>query len=74
MKTAVVSLSELTEDSTLCMSPHRIFKECHKCDKLRLKRIQNMRCKPQIKDEVIKLMERKEELLRELNEINKALE
>jgi len=88
MKTATITVEELTEDNpTLCMSPLRVFRECHKCTHFKratcglmlpyneiMKRIENMRCKPQIKDEVLKLIERKKELLRELSEINKALE
>jgi len=32
MKTKVVSIEELKEDnSTLCLSPLRVFGECHKC-------------------------------------------
>ena len=84
MKTKIVTLKELSEDNpTLCLSPLRVFEECHKCDQFKQEfrkhqsvdeAINSMKCNPRIRSDIRKLLERKKELLKELAKINSQLE
>jgi len=83
MKTKITTLREIAEDNpTLCLSPKRIFKECHKCDRFLLsfykyrdvdKTINSMRCNPQIKDRIKRLLDKKKRLLKEIAKIDRDI-
>ena len=77
MKKKIISSKETAESPTLCMSPLRYLKECHKCEKFKAKKLKDalkMKCQPRVKPEVIELLRRKEKLLKKLREIDKKLE
>ena len=45
MKVAVVNIKDITKDNpTLCLSPLRVFNDCHKCDKF-LQKLQYLKKK-----------------------------
>jgi len=74
-KTTSVYMSEIVKDNpTLCLSALRVFANCHKCqvfkDKLITKglKVLNLKCKPQIKPEIKKLLKKRQQLLKELKE------
>jgi len=75
VKAKIVETSELMKDNpTLCLSPLRVFKECHKCD--RFKKAKNplkLKCKPQITKRTKLLLKRKMKLQEQLAKINKQL-
>ena len=74
MKVKVVKISELLKDNPeVCLSPYRVFKECHKCSRFNPNNYEKMKCKPQITPEIKKLLEEKKKLLNKLEEINKKL-
>jgi len=84
MKIMITALTEIKKDNPqLCLSPLREFAECHLCEHFKrglwrnkedIQKTLKMKCHPQIKENLIELFERKRELLKELNEINKQLE
>ena len=82
MKAKLVSMQELTRDNpTFCLSPLRVFDECHKCDTfkrhmdiLRSGRKHTLTCKPHIKKDILDLLRRKEKLLEQLAIVNAILE
>ncbi len=97
MKVKIVTLKEVMESPTLCISPLRYFDDCHNCKTLldgiagvrRLARLQklelpieevveeairNLKCKPNVRPEIIELLKRKEKLLAELKELDEKLE
>ncbi|RLG16739.1 hypothetical protein DRN69_00195 [Candidatus Pacearchaeota archaeon] len=76
MKTVTVNSKEIGKSPTLCMSPLRYLKECHKCDKFKKRKLSEalkMKCQPRIKPEILELLKRKEKLLEEIKEINEKL-
>ena len=81
MKAKVVSSSELFDkekNPTLCLSPTRVFNDCHLCQIFRRnwikEREEKLKCKPQLKPEKIELLKRKRSLLTELKELKKKLD
>ena len=75
MKAKVVSFSELTTDNpTLCLSVHRVFEDCHKCQVYKSKHDKTkLKCKPRLRPETLALIELKQRTLEQLNRINKQL-
>jgi len=79
MQTKVVTMKELTEDNpTLCLSPLRVFDQCHKCERFKRwqkqRGIKRLKCKPHLNDKYFELQNRKRALLDKLNDINKEIE
>jgi len=74
----IVSIKELLEDNpTFCLSPYRVFELCHTCEAYkrakRTNRLNKMRCKPRVKPIVKTLEQEKQELLKQLTEIEDKL-
>lgn len=91
VKAKIVSVKELTdaeENPSLCLSPLRVFNECHKCE--RYQRIvkkylvkgyslqsiirDKLKCKPHLQSAYNELLIRKRKLLDELSEVDKAID
>lgn len=81
VKAKVVAIKDLLnpkENPALCLSPLRVFDECHKCEAFQRqlkagKPIEKMRCKPHLKPEYFKLLQQKQKLLEQLNQIDKQI-
>lgn len=82
IKAKVVDVKDLLdrkENPIVCLSPLRVFDECHKCEAFKRfvaekKPIEKMKCKPHLNPEYSKLMEQKRQLLDQLAELNKQIE
>lgn len=79
MKAKLVQFSELIEGNpTFCLSPLRVFNDCHKCDIFKKAyqhdRIGKLKCKPHLTNEVIDLLKKKRHLLDQLAIINALLD
>lgn len=71
----VVTMNELTEDNpTLCLSPRRVFEKCHQCPIYKTRDKTALKCKPHLNKDMLALIERKQKLLQELDDIYKRLE
>lgn len=90
MKVKTVSKEELEENNpTLCLSPLRVFEQCHECDKFKQRKsivsrksaknvteeevIDKMSCKPVIKPEMLELLKKKSELLNQVREVEEEI-
>jgi len=74
----VVTIKELMEDNpTLCMSPLRVFEECHKCPKYQLAekkgKESQLKCKPRVSKKYLRLKLQRDILLRKLAEVDKKI-
>jgi len=69
------TLFDPTENPTYCLSPLRVFNECHKCSVFKLAKgnEDNLACKPNVTKRVRILMGKKQRLLQELRAINQEL-
>lgn len=86
IKSRIVTISEIKYNNpTLCLSPNRFLGTCHNCEvfKRELKKKENkdldltqiikkMKCTPpEIDKDILKKIERKKQLLKELSELKK---
>jgi len=69
------TLLDPTENPTYCLSPLRVFNECHKCSVFKLAKgnEDNLACKPHVTKRVRILMARKRRLLEKLQAIDQEL-
>lgn len=75
IKSKVVTIAELTKDNpTFCLSPLRVFEDCHKCPKWKIAKDKSkLKCNPKVRPQVLKLLAKKKELLHLISEIDELL-
>jgi len=78
MKFKTINLETLldpVENPAYCLSPLRVFNECHKCSVFKLAKgdQDNLACKPRVTKRVKILMGKKRRLLEKLRTINQEL-
>jgi len=75
MLTRTVSLKEIAESPTLCLSPFRYFGICYKCNTWKwAKDSRALSCKPVIRKDAQVLLDLKGHLLKQIREIDNELE
>ena len=78
----VVDIKDLLnpeENPALCLSPLRVFNECHKCPVIKRylkagKSIEEMKCKPHLKPEALELLEKRRKLSELLSKVDELLQ
>ena len=79
MKAKLVSMQELTTDNpTFCLSPLRVFNECHKCESWKRAydhgTVDKLKCRSHIQKRILDLLKRRTEIYKEIAKVNAFLE
>jgi predicted nuclease with TOPRIM domain len=84
MEVKVIGIDELMKDNPdLCLSPHRVFEICHKCQRFKRtavkyetaeETIKAMKCKPKIRPDIFKMLREKRRLEKRIRELQEKLE
>ena len=80
MKAKIVSTRELLdprENPTVCLSPLRVFNDCHKCEVFQRARRNNeigqLKCRPHLDPKMLKLLNQRNHLIEKIKEMDAKL-